>query len=90
MSFITDEICTEYTNHQHVICQTVTELCELCDGVANCEVVNKTDICSLLEVVCTYEDSFILLFIILIYFSSIIVYYTLAFSVSYFVRSMCQ
>ena len=33
--------------------KTVTELCELRDGVAHCEVVNRTDICSLLEVLCT-------------------------------------
>ena len=52
-SFITNMICTEYTNHQYDICKTVTELCELRDGVAHCGVVNRTDICSLLEVLCT-------------------------------------
>ena len=53
MSFIRNMICTEYTNHQYDICKTVTELCELRDGVAHCGVVNRTDICSLLEVLCT-------------------------------------
>ena len=55
MPFITNMICTEYTNHQYDICKTVTELCELqlCDGVAHCGVVNRIDICSLLEVLCT-------------------------------------
>ena len=46
-------ICTEYTNHQYDICKTVTELYELRDGVAHCGLVNITDICSLLEVLCT-------------------------------------
>ena len=54
MPFITNMICTEYTNHQYDIFKTVTELCELRDGVAHCGVVNRTDICSLLEVLCTY------------------------------------
>ena len=53
MPFLTNMICTEYTNHQCDICKTVTELCELRDGVAHCGVVNRTDICSLLEVLCT-------------------------------------
>ena len=48
MPFITNMICTEYTNHQYDICKTVTELCELGDGVAHSGVVNRTDICSLL------------------------------------------
>ena len=53
MTCITNMICTEYTNHQYDICKTVTELCELRNAVAHCGVVNRTDICSLLEVVCT-------------------------------------
>ena len=53
MPFITNMICTEYTNYQYDICKTITELCELRDGVAHCGVVNRTDICSLLEVLCT-------------------------------------
>ena len=44
-----NKICTEYTNHQYDICKTVTELCELPDGVSHWGVVNKTDICSLLD-----------------------------------------
>ena len=43
MPFITNMICTEYTNHQY-------KLCELRDGVAHCGVVNRTNIYSLLEV----------------------------------------
>ena len=53
MPFITNMICTDYTNHENNICKTVTELCELRDGVAPCGVVNITYICSLLEVLCT-------------------------------------
>ena len=53
MPFIINMICTEYTNPQYYICKTVTELCELRDGVAHCEVVNGTDIWSLLDVLCT-------------------------------------
>ena len=53
MPFIKDIICTEYTNHQYD--KTVTELCELPDGVSHCGLVNKTDICSLLEV-CANKD----------------------------------
>ena len=53
MPFITNMIYTEYTNNQYDICKTITELCELRDGVAHCGVVNRTDICSLLEVLCT-------------------------------------
>ena len=51
MSFIMNIIYTDYTNHQYDICKTVTELCELRDGVAHYGVVNRTNI--LLEVVCT-------------------------------------
>ena len=46
MPFITNMICTEYTNHQYDICKTVTELCELRDGVAHCGVFNRANICS--------------------------------------------
>ena len=53
MPFITNMICTWYTNHQYDICKTVTEVCELRDSVAHCIVVNRRDICSLLEVSCT-------------------------------------
>ena len=53
MPFITNMIFTEYTNHQHDICKAVTELCKLRDGVAHCAVVNRTDTCLLLEVLCT-------------------------------------
>ena len=53
--------------HQCDICKEVTELCELCYGVARYEIVKTTDICSLLEIVCTNSDSFILWFILLIY-----------------------
>ena len=53
MPFITNMIFTEYTNNQYDVCKTVTELCELRDDVAYCGVVNRTYICSLLEVLCT-------------------------------------
>ena len=74
MPFITNMICTEYTNHQYDICKTITELCELRDGVAHRGVVNRTDICSLLEVVCTDYFLLISLFILFIYFNSIIIF----------------
>ena len=45
MPFITNMICTEYTNHQYDIGKTVTELCELRDGVAHCGVVNVGVVC---------------------------------------------
>ena len=48
LPFITNMICTDYTNHQYDICKTVPELCELCDGVPYYKIVNKPDICSLL------------------------------------------
>ena len=54
MPFIMNKICTEYINNQYDTCKAVKELCELRDGVAHCGVVNRTNICSLLEVVCTY------------------------------------
>ena len=53
MPFITNMICIEYTNHLYDICKTVSELCEIRDSVAHCGVVNRTDICSLLEILCT-------------------------------------
>ena len=74
MPFITNMICTEYTNHQYDISKTVIELCELRDDVAHCGVVNRTDICSLLEVLCTDKFSLISLFILFIYFYSIIIF----------------
>ena len=74
MPFITNMICTEYTNHQYDICITITELCEICDGVVPCEVVNRTDICSLLEVLCTDYFPLISLFILFIYVNSIIIF----------------
>ena len=69
MSFITNMICTEYTNHQYDICKTITELCELRDGIAPCGVVNRTDICSLFYVLIDFH---ITLFILFIDFNSII------------------
>ena len=44
------------------------------DGVAHCGVVNRTDICSLLEVLRTDSFSLITLFILFIYFNSIIIF----------------
>ena len=79
MPFITNMICTEYIIHQCDICKTVTELCELCDGVAHCGVVNRTDICSLLEVLCTDKFSLTSLFILFIYFNSIIIFFYILF-----------
>ena len=35
------------------ICKSVIYICELRDGVAHSEAVNRTHICSLLEVLCT-------------------------------------
>ena len=58
--FITNLICTEYTNHQYDICKTVTELCELRDGVAHCGVINSTHLFSV--------SSYVLINIICIYF----------------------
>ena len=67
MPFIMNKIGTEYNNHQY-ICKTVTELCELRDGAAHCEVLNKTDICSPLEASCTDYYFLTSLFILFIYF----------------------
>ena len=39
------------------ICKSVTYICELCDGVAHSEAVNRTYICYLLKVVCIGKDS---------------------------------
>ena len=64
-----------YANHQYDICKTVTQLCELRDGVAHCRVVNRTDIFYLLEVLCTDYFSLIAQFIVFIYFHSTIIIY---------------
>ena len=50
MLFIMKKIRTEYTNHQYDICKTVTELCELRDGVAHCKVVNKLQIYVMIKI----------------------------------------
>ena len=89
MPFITNMICTEYTNHQYDICKTVTELCELRDGVAYCGVVNKTDIYVLIKTN-SYHCAFYSYILILLLSFYILCLYTIVFSVFYFVRSMCE
>ena len=68
--------------------KTIIELCEPRDGVVHCGVVNRTDICSLLEVLCTVYFVHYILIVLLSFY--IFCLYTIAFSVYYFVRSMCE
>ena len=53
VNFLMKKICVEYTNHDYSVCNTVRELCDIRDGVKQCDYFDNDEISILLTSLCT-------------------------------------
>ena len=53
VNFPMKKICVEYTNHDYSVCITVRKLCDIRDGVKQCDYFDNDEISILLTSLCT-------------------------------------